>query len=194
LSMSRDGKDLRKLSPDVITFLDRASKSVGRIHEETFSQFTFSTAIESLESPIEDLFFIACAALAESVLQPLNIQLGVERTEERGAYIRPQTAIGPYRVDFLLWQNGIAPEEIYRPVIVELDGHDFHDKNKRQRSYEKARDRYLVRANYRVLHFTGGDVVSDPFKAAHEALGMLGVLVGWSNDEYDHRDPLRIGE
>lgn len=184
---------MRELAPNVWTFLNLVSDQVGRIHAETFSQFAFSTAVENLQSPIEDLFFIACSAMCESALEPLNTQLGEVMSKDRGVYVRPQAAFGPYRVDFLMWQSGLAPEEVYSPVIIELDGHDFHDKDAKQRSYEKARDRYLVRAGHRVLHFTGSDIVRDPFKAAHETLSMLGVFVGWGRDEYDPKDPLGQG-
>ena len=80
-------------------------------------------------------------------------------------------------------------EEGLRPLVVELDGHAFHDKDKRQRSYEKARDRYLVQQGLRVLHFTGSDVVADPHKVAYEVLEMLGVYSG-SFRKYNPADPL----
>ena len=63
-----------------------------------------------------------------------------------------------------------------KTVIVELDGHAFHDKDKKQRSYEKARDRFFVKEGYQVLHYTGSDVVADPYRVAFEVLEVLDVL------------------
>jgi len=62
---------------------------------------------------------------------------------------------------------------------VECDGHEFHDKDKKQRSYEKARDRYLQKEGYAVLHFTGSDIVSSPVFAATEVVSFL------CNDDID---------
>lgn len=57
-----------------------------------------------------------------------------------------------------------------RNLIVELDGHEFHDKNKNQRAYEKSRDRYLVRQGYKIFHYTGSELVADPKKVASEVM------------------------
>jgi hypothetical protein len=42
----------------------------------------------------------------------------------------------------VLSQIGIGPDEHLRPIVVELDGNAFHHKHKKQRAYEKARDRF----------------------------------------------------
>jgi very-short-patch-repair endonuclease len=149
-----------------------------------------------MESPIEQMFWIACNALCESVSETVNPEPYQNEDGEmlmgRGIFILPQHLVGNYRVDFLLSQNGISPSEFLSPVLVELDGHDFHDKDKRQRSYEKARDRFLVKSGFRVLHFTGSDVFADPFKTAYEALDMIGIgLLGL--DKYNPADPLGGG-
>jgi very-short-patch-repair endonuclease len=51
----------------------------------------------------------------------------------------------------------------------------------------------LVKQGYRVLHFTGSEVVANPHKVAFEALEMLGVYSG-SFREFDPADPLGMGE
>jgi hypothetical protein len=63
------------------------------------------------------------------------------------------------------------------------------ERFKHQSAYEKARDRFLVRAGYRVLHFTGAEVVADPYKVAHEALSLIGVF---SDQNYDAANPLHL--
>lgn len=57
-------------------------------------------------------------------------------------------------------------------VIVECDGHDFHEKTESDRRYEKQRDRYFQRLGYKVIHFTGSEIVKDPFAAAAEAISI----------------------
>ncbi len=45
---------------------------------------------------------------------------------------------------------------------VEFDGHDFHERTKEQARKDKARDRALTLAGWRVLRFTGSEVFADP--------------------------------
>lgn len=185
----------RKLTKNVMTFLDYASTSYGRIKAEHFSQDLFCQLIESeINSPIEDLFYIACHVLSESAYitinpEPWNNHHG-EANLGHGIFILPQHKIGKYKVDFLLSQNGIGPKEL-SPVIIELDGHEFHDKDKKQRAYEKARDRFFVSSGYKVLHFTGSEVFADPVKVAHEALSMVG-FDGCTDGSFDPLNPFGI--
>lgn len=189
--------DARKLADNVWAFLDETSTRVGRMHGERFSQDLFVSCLERLESPIEDLFYIAVHAQCQAE----NIDLNPDpQFDEKGALtigdginIRPQVQIGNFRVDFVLSQKGMGPDEILRPIVVELDGHAFHDKDKKQRAYEKSRDRFLVKQGFHVLHFTGSEVVADPHKVAYEVLEMLGVYSG-SYRKYDPQDPLGVGE
>ncbi len=102
-----------------------------------------------------------------------------------GLHISTQAKVGKYKVDFLISSSdGPQPNQI----VVELDGHDFHDKDKYQRAYEKARDRFLIKKGLRVFHYTGSEIFSDPFAAAHEVLAFLGA----TSEEYDPGNPLGI--
>lgn len=182
--------EIRKIAENVSDFLSETSKIVGRIAADRFSQDAFSRCVDLTESPIEDLFLIACLAYcyAEGVeVSPGPECVTCDRSLKRGIYIQPQLKVDRYRVDFAISQVGLGPDH-FSPVVVELDGHAFHDKDKRQRSYEKARDRELTRSGYRVLHFTGSDIVADPFKAAHEVLSMLCVFA--DRLPYDASNPL----
>lgn len=188
----------RELTDTVWNFLDRVGPLYAAMEEERFRQDMHAECLEGgMQSPIEDLFWIACRLLCKAYYHDVNpTPLGLNEKGEPelagGIYIAPQSKVGRYKVDFVISQFGVGPDEILTPVAVELDGHDFHDKDKRQRSYEKARDRDLVRAGFKVLHFTGSDVVKDPFACAWEALEMLGVFVGSGVREYDPKDPLNL--
>jgi very-short-patch-repair endonuclease len=192
-----------KVVDNVFAFLDRAAALRSRMQEERFSQEMHSNCVElGMSSPLEHLFWIASHVLCESEYQTVNPDPICMRDKDGklqtelafGIYITPQHKVEQYTVDFLIEQVGIGPDEHLGPVVVELDGHAFHDKDKRQRSYEKARDRFLVKKGYRVLHFTGSDVCADPFKVAYEALELVGCFVGSYRAGYDKSDPLGIGE
>ena len=178
--------DSRDISATTLNFLDRAAHIYGEIEKEKFSSEMYCQMVEGkLQSPIEDLFFIACHILCAYESEEINPDPVTMPTGKDvlgfGTFIDAQVKIGKYRVDFLISKNAGSHCAGFDPVIVELDGHDFHDKDKAQRAYEKSRDRFLVKCGYRVLHFTGSEVVVDPFRVAHEALSLVGTL----SQEYD---------
>lgn len=189
----------RVVAPNVREFLDRASSLYGRLQADRFGQDMHGHIVEGyLQSPIEDLFWIALRLLCDVYGQAFNPDPDCDENDEAihalGIQAECQRQIGPYRVDFftnrhyLGRHDGKWVRDCDQPLIVELDGHDFHDKDKRQRSYEKARDRYLVAHGYRVVHFTGSDVVSDPFRVAYEVLNLLHATDG----PYDPQNPAGV--
>lgn len=187
--------DIRKLAGNVSAFLSRTAEIMGRIEAERWSQDAFCDLVEgSQQSPIEDLFYIAIKAMCGAQFTAFNPEQRYRSDgslyEPRGIYVMPQHKVGQYRADFVVKQFGIGPDDVLTPIIVELDGHAFHDRDKVQRSYEKKRDRDLLRAGYRVVHFTGSDVVADPFRVAHEVLEMLGLFDCMGNETYNPEDPM----
>lgn len=47
-------------------------------------------------------------------------------------------------------------------LVVELDGHDFHERTKEQATRDKSRDRELARKGWRPARFTGSEVYRNP--------------------------------
>lgn len=186
------------IADNVSEFISRTSKLVGISEARRFDQEMYRNCLDlKITSPIEQLFFVAVHALCKSAFVAVNPDVSHEQYGEKNPYkesrifITQQAIIGKYRVDFLMSCDGIGPSEMLTPIVVELDGHDFHDKDKRQRSYEKERDRFLVKQGLRVLHFTGADVVADPFKVAYESLDMLCAFEG-IRDLYNAEDPMGL--
>jgi very-short-patch-repair endonuclease len=179
--------ELRKIEPNVWAFLYGAADLYGRIKAREFSDQMYTEMIElGIESPIEDMVYIALNLQCEA--RSLSANAAPDFVDgspffTRGVQITPQTRIGKYRVDFCVFANQSDTR-----ALVELDGHNFHDKDKRQRSYEKARDRHFVKAGYQVLHYTGSDVFADPYCVAFEILEVLGVLD--EDEQYDSANPV----
>lgn len=113
-------------------------------------------------SPIETLF-----KAAVSILAHICRVEGDDTPKALGG----QEQIGPYRVDFTITAFG-------KTVIVEVDGHDFHEKTKEQAQRDKARDRYLIKHGHTVIHFTGSEVWANPFACAQEAFDVCKALSG----------------
>jgi len=181
---------MRKLTDTVWSFLDRAGAEYAKWCEEGFRQEMHANCVDcGMESPIEDLFWIAMFVLCKAEYEPFNPHPNEDQSFPHGVYVRPQVRVGNFRVDFEIVREPRIEGQRCSPVIVELDGHDFHDKDKRQRAYEKSRDRFLVKRGYRVLHFTGSEIVADPFKAAHEVMVLLNAA-SWP--EYDPTNVLGV--
>ena len=65
--------------------------------------------------------------------------------------------------------RGIAPG----PLVVEVDGHEFHERTKLQAARDRQRDRAMIAEGFRVVRFTGQEV----YRAA-ECADEVGRLVG----------------
>lgn len=78
--------------------------------------------------------------------------------------IVPQHHVGPYRLDFAVMGEGM------RPIGIECDGHDFHEKTKEQAARDKRRDRYFVGKGWRILRFTGSEIYKSPQSCVREII------------------------
>lgn len=92
--------------------------------------------------------------------------------------IEPQFSVGRYRADFRLVQRnrwGAGEDKVAQAeLLIECDGHDFHERSKEQARRDKRRDRELQSDGFKVLHFTGSEIWADPLACAQEALRQIG--------------------
>jgi len=148
------------------------------------------------EWPTETAMFFALLILATDHFDEVSI--GSEAQPLDGAYdgfgIEPQKQIGEYRVDFLLTLRRIGPDydrrmtthdgkevvgtkEAVKRLIVECDGHEFHEKTKEQVRRDRQRDRTLQSLGMPVFRFPGSELYQDAFRCAAEALTALDLAV-----------------
>lgn len=138
---------------------------------------------DRIESPIERKFLVALlmdTALIDSVVapdSPSKLNVGGEIRYADCDFTRlsvfPQMEFGRYRVDFYLtlWrEDGLRP---VRSVIVECDGHDWHDRTKAQAAHDRKRQNWLVAQGHTVLRFTGSQIHKDAAGCASDALDFL---------------------
>lgn len=151
------------------------------------ASFVLENGMGLFESPIERLFCMAFLIHVLNIGDDVAMQAGDSYTPIRFGSgeivtIYPQASIGDYRVDFLIDRVDELPEPVEgKPakewpvkrytsqLIVECDGHDFHEKTKEQAKRDKKRDRELQKCGYAVFHFTGSEIWNDAFKCAAEA-------------------------
>ena len=145
------------MGKNIIAYSKKIAKMVGDYHQTCWEEQLTGHLLDGIDSPIEQLFFMALLGIVECS-PPLNDKV----------FILSQFKIGTYIVDFLVFYRDTGHEG--PRIVVECDGHEFHDKNEKQRRYEKKRDRYLTSAGYKVLHYTGKEITDDPMSAAKEVL------------------------
>lgn len=128
-------------------------------------------------SPIELAFAHRLATRwQEEINGPLLIIPGSEfmaagESHCEGLAIFPQVQIGKYRVDFLL--RATLPNQPAGYLVVECDGHDYHERTKEQARHDRSRDREIMLMGIRVIRFTGSEIHADATKCAGEALSHL---------------------
>lgn len=114
--------------------------------------------VDELQSPIEAIFALWWCYYADVMQIKEDIQAW------------PQWGFAPingrqYRADFVFWPrklDEVTKDTWFRGVVVELDGHDFHERTPEQVMLRDQRDRDLIAANYVVLHFSGTEMHRHP--------------------------------
>lgn len=131
-------------------------------------------------SPVEEMFLAALLSSDRAVnvvlLDPEgNRHFLTDNPDYPERYlVQPQFRVGRYRCDFLITMKW---NEYQTSVVVEIDGHEFHEKTKQQVSKDKARERSIVSSGYRVLRFSGSDVFNNALPCADEVFALLGALM-----------------
>jgi very-short-patch-repair endonuclease len=94
--------------------------------------------------------------------------------------VRPQAQIGDGRVDFLIhaldWGDRKKPFK-WRRLIVECDGHDYHERTKDQAKRDRSRDRRSLMEGYDCFRLTGSEIWNDPWGCAEQITDWA--IKGW---------------
>jgi very-short-patch-repair endonuclease len=137
-----------------------AARSVAR------AEHTFEVLARKVESPIEQIFFTAFWLHVYD--ETWSFEYGEPGPESHGMFfLRTQVPIGEYRVDFVV---GMVDYPNGTKIVVECDGHDFHERTKEQAARDRKRDRVLQAAGYRVFRFTGSELYRNPFGCVEEVI------------------------
>ena len=129
------------------------------------------SGIKRCESPLETSLAMAFSRLPGFQWRlPFVDDLEVGRWPKAGVILLAQAPCGPYWADFGLrsWSSeGPA-------IVVEVDGHDYHERTPIQAQRDRSRDRYLAKNGTTVLRFTGREVWQDAQRCAWEVWGFTG--------------------
>lgn len=151
-----------KYTDDAIAFVD--------LHDE------FN--VDGCKSPIEMLFKFA-----------LNLLLFTESCKDTfftGVEVKNQYLITAnnkrYYADFVLSHSN-ADMEKSKMLVVECDGHEFHEKTKEQVANDNKRDYNIKSAGYDILHFSGSQIFNNPLACADDAINYLKSITVLDNGE-----------
>jgi very-short-patch-repair endonuclease len=112
------------------------------------------------DSPIELAFLIGLMGFSYSVPRYDfgDTQLYINRELALPVIrVELQAPVGEYRADFLL--TVIAHDgAVLGRVVIECDGHAFHERTKEQAAHDRSRDRAMTLAGYTVMRFTGSEI------------------------------------
>lgn len=154
LSVSEDGVAAMKINQD-----KRTLEAYRRWEDAACDIARHGVEITTLHcpemTPIEQLVFFALMEAAENNLWT----------------VLPQEQIGKYRADFLVKPVYINRNDPCAQVVVECDGHDFHEKTKEQAQKDKQRDRHLQSLGFKVYRFTGSEIWKSSGQCVPDALG-----------------------
>jgi len=161
-----------------------AERRKEKLNEELLD---FVDLLKVCESPLEQMLLLEFAEVFDAKprgrvderhLRGLLIFPNVDRFS---IAIRQQRVISArrksYRADFYItvedwnWKEGKHDQLV--KMVVEVDGHDFHERTKEQAERDRSRDRHMTADGYLVLRFTGREVYRDVSEVASEIEDIL---------------------
>lgn len=150
------------------------------------------------ESPIEAAMGSALYAVARVHADEVRYRHHGTPEAPTDIAIEQQAIIGDYRVDFLIigsvmveFASAGGPKYGTAQMIVECDGHDYHEKTKEQAKRDKSRDRQLQAAGYPVFRYTGSEIWADVFGCATEVIHHVLKTARENARQYEDRERRR---
>lgn len=165
----------KEIAQNVIQFIGLASKYYGKAAEDRFNEEMLCNCDDlGMVSPIEQLLWVAVHLVCHVNFIDLNSEPITVNGKDQvgyGMHMSPQFKLANYRADFVAYcqRRNQEPQE----WIIECDGHDFHERTKQERQYEKKRDRFFTVRGYKILRFTGSEIVKSPFDVAVEVISAV---------------------
>ncbi|MFC3229373.1 endonuclease domain-containing protein [Marinibaculum pumilum] len=89
------------------------------------------------------------------------------------AYCNAQ--VGSFIADFL-FEFDYMDQRAF--VVVECDGHKFHERTKEQARRDRSRDRWMTSKGIKILRFTGSEIYRDADRCANEVVNLLMKVYG----------------
>jgi very-short-patch-repair endonuclease len=150
------GEPSARMKLDIARRLDWTKRRIAKDFER---DFRYSIDVHRITSPIEQIFLM---------------EWKYSRAEERlGVVLQPQRALPTSRGDFTV-DFCVAEHESRKPIVlIEIDGHEFHEKTREQVRSDKKRERAIVQAGATVLRFSGSEIFKEPRSCVREVIEFI---------------------
>jgi very-short-patch-repair endonuclease len=145
-----------------VELVKKRLESTKRLLGDRFvNTFRSAVCMHEITSPIEQLFLIEWQY--SDVESRFNVDLELQAEID--------TPAGKYRVDFLITSKSTG--EIGTALVIELDGHDFHERTKEQVAYDNKRARALAQAGMTVVRFSGHEMVTKARDCIKDVIALI---------------------
>lgn len=142
------------------TFFDGYNSANSEFCRDVFLQ------IDSCQSPIEEIMLVALSGVVAKIGKNFHKHftiLAQHEIENGDSY---------YVADFaIFFQN--RKNSVPIKLIVECDGHEFHEKTKEQVEKRNKRDYSLKMQGFDILHFSGSEIYKDPVGCARKCIDYI---------------------
>jgi len=169
--------------------IEKLCEQVGQL-ASSYTAMSFENWRYGVDSPIEALMLVGMLQLVplqEIDIAPIwEVEILTDnphpdvsaRIAKRGCMaIQMQHELLDWPADFVISCPSISPKQ----VIIECDGHDFHERTKEQARRDRSRDRAAQEAGYMMLRYTGSEIYRDPLGCAKSAIK---ALAGFIEDDW----------
>lgn len=167
---------------NVDSFIGKASSLVGEMARVDFWRgMRLAIDANKTTSPIEQLFFVAFLAIIRMSEEKYREVIVLDGGYYKVGYeMECQYNIGQYYADFLISNYSLDYDHIKNKwvqkkvsLIVECDSQQWHERDEKERRYEKKRERYLVSKGYVIYRFTGKEIFENPYKPVCDVIDFL---------------------
>lgn len=152
---------------------ESAPEDEGRPADHEIGQriWAWTELSDACQSPIEQMLLAEILFLIDGYENVVwDFMPGAPRPAETETNFDCQASVLKYKADFLFTVRVKGKE---RKVVVECDGHDFHDRTKEQAQRDKSRDRDMTNNGYIVIRFTGSEIYRRTHGCAEEIASLL---------------------
>jgi very-short-patch-repair endonuclease len=120
---------------------------------------------DEIKSPIEQIFITAF----ELYMQIFNKEF---------IFLFPQYEIRigkkKYIADFcFMCDENVNRFNTDKKIVIECDGHEFHQKTKEQVQHDNEREYDLKMSGYEIIRFSGSQIYNEPFKCAEDTYNYI---------------------
>lgn len=144
------------------------------------------------DTPIERLFYTALFLAVTDCeqewftnvrivpIEAFNTWKDGPDVDRQHIFVTRQDHVAGWRSDFVVhvfadWSRAEQPGPMgWNRLIVECDGHDFHERTKEQAARDRDRDRQAQLTGIEIFRFTGSELWRDP-------LGCADQVIAWAN-------------